>query len=515
MTLSVGIDVGGTNTDAVVLNPEGQVLAWTKQATTLDVTGGIQAALRAVLGEIGPRRSEVGRIMLGTTHATNAIVRRRDLGRVAVLRLGAPMGSEFPPLAGWPEDLRAAVLAGSALLGGGHLTDGYPISPLDRDGIRRFLDGLTFDAVAVCGIFSPSFPEQELEVQALIHEHTGLGTSVSLSHEIGALGLMERENATVLNAALYGVARDVTQALLSAVAEEKLGATTYFAQNDGTLMAVDYAARYPVLTIGSGPANSIRGAAFLSGTDQAIVIDVGGTTSDLGVLVDRFPRESTMPREIGGVTTNFRMPDILSLALGGGTMVDVGSGRFGTDSVGYRITEEALSFGGTTPTLTDAAVAPGSLPDLDPATREGLQSALALAHDRIESAVERMSLGRTGLPLVVVGGGGFLVPDQVLGASEVLRPERGNVANAVGAAIALAGGRADQMCDYGDRVAAVEATSKAAVEKAIQAGADPLRVEIVDVLETPVSYTTRPTVRVSVKAAGPLAGIGTLVPESR
>jgi len=515
--LSVGIDVGGTNTDAVVLDADGTVIAWTKQTTTPDVTGGIRAALAAVLGDLGSARDRVSRVMLGTTHATNAIVRRRGLGRVAVIRLGAPASTEFPSLAGWPADLRDTVLAGALLAGGGHLVDGYPLSPLDTDGIRRFLDSLegSYDAVAVCGIFSPSFPDQELEVAALIGDHVGVDVPVSLSHEIGALGLLERENATVLNAALYGIARDVTHALLTVVTEEQLDAATFFAQNDGTLMAVEYAARYPVLTIGSGPANSIRGAAFLSGADNAIIIDVGGTTSDLGVLVDRFPRESTLPREIGGVRTNFRMPDILSVGLGGGTIIDTTTGAPGFDSVGYRLAEEALLFGGKTPTLTDAAamvtpdMIPGhTLPTLDRATRSALGNALAVAHDRIEAAVERMSLGRVGLPLIVVGGGGFLVPDRVLGASEVLHPARGNVANAVGAAIALAGGRADQLCDYADRTSAIEAAGRAAIERAIQAGADPRLVEIVDVLETPISYSSRATLKVSVKAAGPLALIG-------
>lgn len=514
--LAIGIDVGGTNTDAVALSGTGEVVSWTKQPTTRDVTGGIRAALAEVLDQLGDDRGLVTRVMLGTTHATNAIVNRRDLGRVVVIRLGSPAATSLPPLAGWPRELRDVVLAGSILAGGGHLVDGYPIAPLDRDLIRRELDALagTFDAVAVCGIFSPSFPEQELEVEALVQDHVGVDVPVSLSHEIGALGLLERENATVLNASLYAVARDVTNALTTVVAEERLDATTYFAQNDGTLMAVEYAARYPVLTIGSGPANSIRGAAFLSGADNAIIIDVGGTTSDLGVLVDRFPRESTLPREVGGVRTNFRMPDILSVGLGGGTIVDTATGVPRHDSVGYRLTEEALLFGGTTPTLTDAAslqfgIADRELPPLDRATRQALEHALGVAHQRIESAVERMSLGRTGLPLVVVGGGGFLVPDAVLGASEVLRPARGNVANAVGAAIALAGGRSDQLCDFADRAAAIEEAGRSAIEKAIQAGADPRSVEIVDVLETPVSYATRPTLKVSVKAAGPLARIGT------
>ena len=519
--LSVGIDVGGTNTDAVVLDADGAVTAWTKQATTEDVTGGIRAALSAVLGELGADRDRVSRVMLGTTHATNAIVRRRDLGRVAVIRLGAPASTEFPSLSGWPADLRDTVLAGSLLAGGGHLIDGYPISPLDVDGVRRFLDSLEgrFDAVAVCGIFSPSFPEQELEVAALVADHVGVDLPVSLSHEIGALGLLERENATVLNAALHGIARDVTQGLLTVVDEERLDAATFFAQNDGTLMAVEYAARYPVLTIGSGPANSIRGAAFLSGADDAIIIDIGGTTSDLGVLVDRFPRESTLPREIGGVRTNFRMPDILSVGIGGGTIVDTATGVPTTDSVGYRIAREGLLFGGATATLTDAAamqlpgMIPGrALPALDRATRSALGNALAVAQDRIESAVERMSLGRVGLPLVVVGGGGFLVPDHVHGASEVLRPDRGNVANAVGAAIALAGGRADQVCDHVDRAAAIEAAGRIAIDRAIQAGADPRLVEIVDVLETPLSYSTSASLKVSVKAAGPLALIGSPAP---
>jgi N-methylhydantoinase A/oxoprolinase/acetone carboxylase beta subunit len=514
--LSVGIDVGGTNTDAVVLDGHGTIVAWTKQPTTPDVTGGVRAALAAVLREIGDRRDLVSRVMLGTTHATNAIVRRRELGRVAVVRLGAPASTGYPSLAGWPTELRETVQAGALLAGGGHLVDGYPISPLDLSGICRFLDGLAgcFDAVAVCGIFSPSFPEQELEVAALVHDHVGIDVPVSLSHEVGALGLLERENATVLNAALHRVARDVTSALVTVVDEEGIDAAPFFAQNDGTLMALDYAARYPVLTIGSGPANSIRGAARLSGAGDAIIVDVGGTTSDLGVLAGGFPRESTLPREIGGVRTNFRMPDILTLGVGGGTIVDLGRGAPLADSVGYRITEEALLFGGPTATLTDAAAigAPGTiagrdLPPLDRATRAALESALAIAHDRVESAVERMSLGRVGLPLVVVGGGGFLVPDIVRGASEVVRPERGDVANAVGAAIALAGGRADQMCDLADRTDAIDTASRQAVERAIQAGADPRAVEIVDVLETPVSYTTRPTLKVSIKAAGPLARI--------
>ncbi|GAB3275989.1 hydantoinase/oxoprolinase family protein [Kineosporia babensis] len=513
--LSLGVDVGGTNTDAVVIDADGQVLASTKQPTSEDVTTGIRAAISAVLTQLGDARPQVSRVMLGTTHATNAIVARRDLDRVAAIRLGAPAATEYPPLLGWPPALAQKVLAGSAMLGGGHMVDGTPITPLDRDGIRRFLDQTEdFDAVSVTGIFSPSGPEQELEVADLIRAHLGADARVFLSQDIGPTGLLERENATVLNAALYSVARSVTEALVTVVTEEGLEAATFFAQNDGTLMSLDHAALYPVLTIGSGPANSIRGAAHLSGAEHAIVVDVGGTTSDLGVVVNGFPRESTLPREIGGVRTNFRMPDILSLGIGGGTIVDLVTGAVGPGSVGHRITTEALLFGGPTATLTDAAalkstpVEGRSLPDLPGSTGRMLSAALEEARRRLEDAVERLSLGRADLPLVVVGGGGFLVPDQVPGAGPVLRPGNGDVANAVGAAISLAGGRADQISSLDEREAAIQAASEAAVAKAIHAGADPLQVTVVDILETPVTYTDRPTVKVSVKAAGPLARLG-------
>ncbi|MDF2992815.1 MAG: hypothetical protein K0S37_3329 [Microbacterium sp.] len=518
--LSIGVDVGGTNTDTVVVDSDGRVRAWTKQATTEDVVGGIRAGISAVLAQLGDDRTRVSRVMLGTTHATNAIVARRNLDRVALVRLGAPAATEWPPLTGWPADLSDRVLAGSAMLGGGHMVDGTPITPLDRDGIRRFIDSLDgeFDSVAVCGIFSPSSPDQEREVEALIHAHLGPGVPVFLSQDIGPDGLLERENATVLNAALRGVASDVTRALVAVVAEEGLDVATFFAQNDGTLMSLDYAVRYPVLTIGSGPANSIRGAAFLSGASHAIVVDVGGTTSDLGVLVDGFPRESTLPREIGGVRTNFRMPDILSLGIGGGTIIDTATGAVGPGSVGYRIAQEGLLFGGSTATLTDAAAAAGhgiggrALPALPSAQREALLRAIAVAHERIEDAVERLSLGRVDLPLIVVGGGAMLVPDGLSGVATVIRPERGEVANAVGAAISLAGGRADQISDLEDRDEAIAAASQAAIAKAIQAGADPLTVEVVDVLETSLSYTTRPTIKVSVKAAGPLSQLAAVAP---
>ncbi|MFI7448763.1 hydantoinase/oxoprolinase N-terminal domain-containing protein [Nonomuraea sp. NPDC049714] len=538
--LRVGIDVGGTNTDAVVLDASERVIAKAKRPTTPDVTGGLRAALDAVLAELAPYGTERGmaawsrvtRVMLGTTHATNAILERRNLGRVAVLRLGAPATTAVPPLSDWPADLREVVSAGEAIVPGGHYVDGREIGALDLDAVRRFLDGVRADAVAVTSVFSPANDEHERVIDELVRREYGL--PVSMSHEIGSLGLLERENATVLNAALYTVAGHVTRALTGALAERGLSARPYLAQNDGTLMTVEHAARLPVSTIGSGPANSLRGAALLSGVQDAIVADVGGTSTDLGVLVGGFPRESAAAVEIGGVLTNFRMPDILAIALGGGSVV--GRGAVGPDSVGYRIVEEALVFGGGTATLTDAAVAGGRLPrgvsdwherleaalsalaepgrasagraavgDMSEDIRDTLQRALAVADELALDAVDRMTLGRADRPLVAVGGGAFLLPERIPGVSQVIRPEHASVANAVGAAIALASGRVDTIMPAGEsRSKAIERVKEEAAARAVAAGADPAGVQIVDLLEVPLSYLSEPAVRVHVKAAGPL-----------
>ena len=119
-----------------------------------------------------------------------------------------------------------------------------------------------------------------------------------------------------MNAALTGVAERATRGFTQALAAAGVQATPFLSQNDGTLMTLAYAAEYPVLTVASGPTNSLRGGALLSGRTDAVVIDVGGTTADFGALRGGFPRESGIAVEIGGVLTNFRMPDLVSVGAG-------------------------------------------------------------------------------------------------------------------------------------------------------------------------------------------------------
>ena len=498
-----------------MLDAADRLIAKAKARTTPDVTGGVTAALDSVLADAAVDPARVTHVMLGTTHATNAVLERRNLQRVGVLRLAAPATTSVRPLLAWPADLRAAVSAGEAIVGGGIEVDGRELAPLDEDAVRRFLDGLAgaVDGIAITGMFAPAAPEQELRARALVDELLGPDVVVSLSHEVGSLGLIERENATVLNAALVAVARDVGAALEAALHAHGLSPTVLFAQNDGTLMALDYAVQNPVLTIGSGPANSLRGAAFLSGVADALVADVGGTSTDVGVLVSGFPRESAAAVEIGGIRTNFRMPDIVAIAVGGGTVIagDGDAVTVGPQSVGYALPERALVFGGPVPTLTDAAVAAGRtvLGDHSPSTNgrgPSLARALAGSDALLAGAVDRAKTQRGDAPLVVVGGGSFLVPDALPGVSEVIRPDHYDVANAIGAAIAQVGGRWEEVVRIDtERERVVAEACDRARHRAIAAGADADRVEIVELEEIPLAYHTEPSVRLRVKAVGPLS----------
>ncbi|MBL77506.1 MAG: hydantoinase subunit beta [Acidimicrobiaceae bacterium] len=512
--LRIGIDVGGTNTDAAVVDANQNVIAKAKTPTTEDIQGGISNALSAVLRDLEEPTKAVTHVMLGTTHATNAILERRDLNRIVSVRVAGPASHAIPPLFDWPDDLRRGVLAGATIIEGGSELNGEEISAFDGDHLSRFLAQFDdqVDAVAITGVFSPVAPDHELVARDIVKSVLG-DVPVSLSHGIGALGLLERENACALNASLLTVAKRIVDGLREAVSDHGLSPQVYIAQNDGTLMGLDYVLRYPVLTIGSGPSNSMRGAAFLTGANDALVVDVGGTSTDIGVMTRGFPRESSTPVEIGGVRTNFRMPDLVSIALGGGTVIRNRDQKLqiGPDSVGFRLVREALVFGGSTPTLTDSAVATSraSLGDASGLKHTDLdfREVMARSDDLLAEAADTVKVSRSEIPLIAVGGGSFLIPDDLPGVSDVHRPEHFEVANAIGAAIASVSGQVDRVYALSDctRQEALQQAQVAAREEAISAGAEPDSTELVEMEEIPMAYLTEPVVRIRAKVAGALA----------
>ena len=504
--LRLAITVEDTNLDAVALDAGDRIVARVKMPRGRDADGDLYAAVRHVARTGGVRAARISRVMLGSRAPLEAVVARRDLCRTAVVRIGAPLTAAVPPLSTWPADLREAVSAGEAIIGGGARFDGDAGAPLDTDALAAFLAGIAGDAqtVAVASVFSPVAPEHELAAADVVRRELGAAIPISLSHEIGSLGLLDRENATVLNAALVGVAAQQAATLRRTLERNRIDAELFFGQNDGTVMALEPALRFPVFMIGSGPASAMRGAAWLSGVTGGVVVDVGGARADVGILVNGFPREAPAPIRVAGVRTSFRTPDVISLPFGGGTVVAPG-----TMIAGSVLGEQALVFGGETATLIDAAVAAGRVVlgsrALTLRQRRTLAGALAPVDAQLADAVERIKRAPHDVALVAVGGASGLVPSDLPGVDEVIVPGDGDVAGAVGLAIAPAGGQADRIFRNrpADRDHAIAAAREEALARAIHAGADPDRVEVVAVNEVPLAYMHDPAIRIRVKAAGP------------
>ncbi len=313
VSLRLGIDTGGTFTDAVLLDPAERVVATAKALTTHhDLSLGIGAAIRAVRAECaGP----VALVSLSTTLATNALVEGRG-GRAGLLLIG--LDERALRRSGLD---RALADTPTALVRGGHRADGQEQASLDRDAaaatLARWADSV--DAVAVCGQFAVRNPAHERAVAALA---AAAGLPVTCSHELTSdLDAPRRALTTLLNARLIPELR----ALLAAVTEElqasAITAPLMVVTGDGSLVAVDVAARRPIETILSGPAASVIGAAFLSGVADAVVADVGGTTTDVAVLRDGRPRLSLQGACVAGYRTMVRAIDVRTAGLGGDSEV--------------------------------------------------------------------------------------------------------------------------------------------------------------------------------------------------
>lgn len=512
----IGIDVGGTNTDAVLLR-ERRVVSATKVLSTADITSGILAALANILEQADVQRNEIDGVMIGTTHFINAVIEGRSLSRTAAVRIGLPASESLPPFVDWPDGLADRVNGGVYMVSGGLDYDGRPMMPLDETGLEQIgqqivASGVT--SIAISAIFSPLDPTDEIRAAEILRA-VSPNLRITPSHTLGRIGLLERENAAILNAALTDLAEHTISGFEQALRSSGITAPLYITQNDGTIMPALYAKQHPILSFSSGATNSMRGAAALSGLKHGMVVDVGGTTTDIGALHNGFPREANGAVSIGGVRTLFRMPDLLSIGLGGGSHVDrlgdkPGHVQVGPLSVGYRLTSEALIFGGDRLTTSDIAAAAGRLalgdqeqvaaiePDLIKETEVAIQAMLA-------EALDSMKLEAGAVTLLAVGGGAFLVPETLSGVDQVIRVEYGDVANAVGAAIAQISGEVDQVFQGMGREAALEAAERIAIERAIAAGAGRDTVQVVDVEDTPIAYLPGDARRVRTRVVGDLS----------
>lgn len=534
--LRIGVDVGGTNTDGVIIDPSQAsspnkgILAHHKAPTTTNPSDGINAAITHMFTASEPPISpgDVASVTIGTTHFVNAVVERdaNRLCRVAVLRLAGPFGKHAPPCVDWPGDMRDLVLGFWASVDGGLEVDGVLIRELDEGALReqcQVIKEKGIRAVVVNGVFSPidTVYRQEERAAEIVREVLGADIDVVLSKEVANLGFLERENAAILNAAILPFARRTIRSFQDPVRKLGLDCPVFITQNDGTLLAGEIAAKLPIRTFSSGPTNSMRGAAFLiQGEEQQegqamMVVDIGGTTTDVGLLLaNGFPRQQAAYSDLAGVRMNFSCPDIKSIGLGGGSIIRKGAaGRpttVGPDSVGYKLTEEAVVFGGSVLTTTDATVL--ASPDVKigdaslvqgKLTGDELSETTAIIKQKLENVIDMMKTSPEDLPVLLVGGGAVISPDQLKGASKVLKPRYSEVANAIGAAMARVSAVIDTVKSTESKTTQklLDEISAEVTEKTVAAGASRDSVKVVEMETLPLQYIANKT-RFILRAAG-------------
>ena len=510
----LGIDVGGTHTDAAIMD-DGRFVDGVKVSSSKDVHRSILNALDMLTERQPDLIEQLDLISLGTTQFTNAVVERRALAPVLAIRLGAPSGKGLPSGVGWPSDLADHAIKASLHLKGGHLFTGESLSTLDDQDVASCHDLLSKHPdcpVVISAPFSPIRPESELDLAKTLAEQDPR-RRFTCSQTMGGLGLLERENAAILNAALRPYAEDVVDGYHQALDDRSIKAPFFVSQNDGTVLSAGRIKALPALTFASGPTNSIRGVAEVTALQDAIVIDVGGTTSDIGVLKQGLPRTSHQVVEIETVRTHFRMPDLVSLGLGGGTLVHE-DGTFGPESVGYELGNKALVFGGNTLTLSDIAVRAGAMAMGDPSLVAHLSDGfIDLVYDRIRAAVyplvDQMRGEQTALPVIVVGGGAAILRPCAETHWSFLDAAVSGLVNAIGASAAEASGYADEVIHFNDepRALAIERLTEKALDDLESSGGVRNLAALSSIEESHVPYLGNAWFRVKVSVRSPIAPV--------
>src|SRR5690606_37706869 len=294
----LGIDTGGTYTDAVLFREPDGVIAKAKSLTTRhDLAEGIAGAVDAVLAASAVAPADIGMVSLSTTLATNALVEGQG-GRIALVMIG--FGQKDLARSGLADALGSDPVV---FLPGGHDVHGSE-TPLDMTALDDALAKLsgTVSAFAVAGYFAVRNPGHELRVRDRLRELTGL--PVTCSHELSAkLGGPRRALTTLLNARLVPVIDRLIDACQGFLARRGIAAPMMVVRGDGALISSAKARLRPIETILSGPAASLVGARYLTGLDRAIVSDIGGTTTDIAVLEGGLPRLAEDGAVVGGHRT--------------------------------------------------------------------------------------------------------------------------------------------------------------------------------------------------------------------
>lgn len=323
MAFLLGVDTGGTYTDAVVLDETADtVVASAKALTTRpDLALGVAEAIDGAIKEASVLPADIAMVSLSTTLATNALVEGQG-GRIALVLIGfedAALGR-----AGLQDSLRGDPVI---RLAGGHNHAGGEMAPLDLSALQTGLDALGdgVTAFAVAASFATRNPAHETAARDLIRDVTG--KPVTCSYELSsALGGPKRALTAVLNARLIGMIDGLITACETHLRQLGISARLMVVRGDGALVSAQVAREKPIETILSGPAASLAGASWLTGERDALVSDIGGTTTDICILRNGHPHIDPQGARIGPFRTMVEAVAMRTTGLGGDSAVHVTDG---------------------------------------------------------------------------------------------------------------------------------------------------------------------------------------------
>jgi hypothetical protein len=395
------------------------------------------------------------------------------LARAGILRLSGPIGSSIPPGTSWPVDLHRTVIGPYTSISGGHEYNGEAPAPLDESAAIDFLhecDRQNVTSIAVSSPFAPVWPAHELRIEELAQERFGSKLRVTLSHRIGSLNFIERENAAIINASIVAGGHTAIDRFLEAIERCGITAAPYVAQSDGSLSTAQEALAHPLRSFGSARATGIHGARILSGMTAGLVIDVAEERTRIGTLERGYPRLARTSVSPGGVATNLRVVESFELPFGRRDFIAQGRGRSRFDS-------------GTASDTANSMTA------------------------RLGTSVKRLWRSSKPAEAIIIGTGGPpIFPDDVPALSRITQLDHEFSIAAFGAALAEATGAADRIFFHdpdNDRAHLDEAVRQA-IESAHRAGASPEHTRVISVTESPLIYLPLPASRVIARAAGPL-----------
>ncbi|MBL8338318.1 MAG: hydantoinase/oxoprolinase family protein [Rhodoferax sp.] len=320
----IGVDTGGTYTDAALIEARGhRVVARAKAITTKgDLAIGVVEAITQAVAQLpqGLQPRDIGLVSVSTTLATNAVVEGHG-SPIGVVLIGfdAPMVERTGIAQAFP-GLPVEVIAG------GHDHNGDARVPLDLPALDAALDRIAarVDAFAVASTFAVRNAAHEHAARAHIQARTG--KPVTLSTELSTdLDAPRRALTAALNARLIARVSTLIDAVHRAMAQLQIACPLMIVKGDGTLALAETVALRPIETVLSGPAASLVGAQWLSGLRSFILSDMGGTTTDLGILRDGRPQVSAQGAEVGGWRTMVRAIDVRTVGLGGDSEVHLGA----------------------------------------------------------------------------------------------------------------------------------------------------------------------------------------------